>query len=465
MAQKQFNRFGLRRDFNLSDLPSPTSALNNVLSTPTMLGSEKSFTTTDLEPIRGIYITNITTSTFASLDGVTVAFTIIENGIIDNSTNPKVYRPLIKIKNRLDAAYFSTGEPFFFGGDGPNARYYDSENIIRDADAHNSIAESNGTYSIGDVVQFNSQLWRRIARENTGVPGVNPDWLLLGDYQDFFLDDEVDSDGNIITLTDNFWERGQFVYSEKLQSSFLSLFGGTNWQGFYKPTVSGTLRFLIRTTGSTIFKFQDPTSSSFELVRYGDTNVQQFNYLNGLTGSLQGTFYNSNQIEELLAIYNDSTRQLVRVALPDPMQLKHGDLIFLDIEEGQVPSQKYRILTPNDYDKQVKIHEFFIEVTEEFNKLNLSASDLDEPFNGWGRNLTTGGYFTLNIPPVGLKAAVRYTPYDRKQLKTYINSFRHKTDVAITSNIVNATQLTVSDEEYQNLMVNDYLYDLSLIHI
>ena len=459
MAQKQFNRFGLRRDFNLSDLPSPTSALNNVLSTPTMLGSEKSFTTTDLEPIRGIYITNITTSTFASLDGVTVAFTIIENGIIDNSTNPKVYRPLIKIKNRLDAAYFSTGEPFFFGGDGPNARYYDSENIIRDADAHNSIAESNGTYSIGDVVQFNSQLWRRIARENTGVPGVNPDWLLLGDYQDFFLDDEVDSDGNIITLTDNFWERGQFVYSEKLQSSFLSLFGGTNWQGFYKPTVSGTLRFLIRTTGSTIFKFQDPTSSSFELVRYGDTNVQQFNYLNGLTGSLQGTFYNSNQIEELLAIYNDSTRQLVRVALPDPMQLKHGDLIFLDIEEGQVPSQKYRILTPNDYDKQVKIHEFFIEVTEEFNKLNLSASDLDEPFNGWGRNLTTGGYFTLNIPPVGLKAAVRYTPYDRKQLKTYINSFRHKTDVAITSNIVNATQLTVSDEEYQNLMVNDYLYD------
>ena len=424
-----------------------------------MLGSEKSFTTTDLEPIRGIYITNITTSTFASLDGVTVAFTIIENGIIDNSTNPKVYRPLIKIKNRLDAAYFSTGEPFFFGGDGPNARYYDSENIIRDADAHNSIAESNGTYSIGDVVQFNSQLWRRIARENTGVPGVNPDWLLLGDYQDFFLDDDIDSDGNIITLTDNFWERGQFVYSEKLQSSFLSLFGGTNWQGFYKPTVSGTLRFLIRTTGSTIFKFQDPTSSSFELVRYGDTNVQQFNYLNGLTGSLQGTFYNSNQIEELLAIYNDSTRQLVRVALPDPMQLKHGDLIFLDIEEGQVPSQKYRILTPNDYDKQVKIHEFFIEVTEEFNKLNLSASDLDEPTNGWGRNLTTGGYFTISNPPEGLKAAVRYTPYDRKQLKTYINSFRHKTDVAITSNIVNATQLTVSDEEYQNLMVNDYLYD------
>lgn len=460
MAQKQFNRFGLRRDFNLADLPSPTSALNNVLSTPSMLGSEQSFTTTDLEPIRGIYITNITTSTFASLDGVTVAFTIIENGIIDNSTNPKVYRPLIKIKNRLDAAYFSTGEPFFFGGDGPNARYYDSENIIRDAPAHSSISESSGTYGIGDVVQYDNQLWRRVQRENTGVPGVNTDWLLLGPYEEFFLDDEVDSDGNIITLTDNFWERGQFVYSEKLQSSFLSLFGGTNWQGFYKPTVSGTLRFFIRTTGSTIFKFQDPSSSSFELVRYGNTNTTGFNYLNALTGSLQGTLYNRNQIDELLAVYNDPTRQLVRVALPDPMQLKHGDLIFLDIEEGLVPSQKYRILTPVDYDKEIKIVEFFIEVTEEFNKLNLTAASLDEPVNGWGNNLTSGGYFTTGNSPEGLKAAVRYTPYNRKQLKTYLNSFRHKTNIALTAtNIINGTQLTVTDQEYENLMINDYIYD------
>ena len=135
MAQKQFNRFGLRRDLNLSDLPSATAALNNILSNPTMLGSEASFTTEDLEPIQGIYITNITASTFNSLDGVTVPFTIVENGIVDNSSNPKVYRPLIKIKNRLDAAYFSTGEPFFFGGDGPNATYYDNQNIVRDAPA------------------------------------------------------------------------------------------------------------------------------------------------------------------------------------------------------------------------------------------------------------------------------------------------------------------------------------------
>ena len=105
MAQKQFNRFGLRRDLNLSDLPSATAALNNILRNPTMIGSEVSFTTEDLEPIDNIYITNITASTFASLDGVTVAFTIVDNGVIDNSSNPKVYRPLIKIKNRLDGEF------------------------------------------------------------------------------------------------------------------------------------------------------------------------------------------------------------------------------------------------------------------------------------------------------------------------------------------------------------------------
>jgi hypothetical protein len=460
MAQKKFNRFGLRRDFNLSDLPSPTSALNNVLSTPTMLGSEKSFTTNDLIPIQGIYITDITTSTFASLSGVTVAFTIVENGVIDNTSNPLVYKPLIKIKNRLDAAYFSTGEPFFYGGDGPNAKYYDDENIIRDADAHSISLENGQSYQIGDVVRYNQQLWRRRTNKNIGLPGVIEDWLLIGPYQDLYLNDDVDSDANVITLSDNFWERGNFLYSEKLQASFASLFGGTNWQGFYKPTVSGIIRFLVRTTGSTIFKFQDPSSSSFELIRYGSLSTTQFNYLNGITGSLQGTLYNGDQIDELLAVYNDATRQLVSVKLPNPMQLKHGDLIFIDIEEGQVPSQKYRILTPIDYDKEIKITEFFIEVTEEFNKLNLDSTSLDEPSNGWGRSLTSGGYFTITDLPEGLKGAVRYTPYDRKALKTYINSYRHRTNVAISpTNTISSTQFTVTDTEYENLMVNDYIYD------
>ena len=135
MALKAFQREGLRRDKNLSDLPSPRTALNNILSTSEMLGTNESFTVDDLAPIQNIYITNITASTFATLDGVTLEFTIIDTSVnppeVKQESNPLPFLPLVKIKNRLDTAYFSTGEPFFFGGDGPDATYYDANNIVR----------------------------------------------------------------------------------------------------------------------------------------------------------------------------------------------------------------------------------------------------------------------------------------------------------------------------------------------
>ena len=136
MALKAFQREGLRRDKNLGDLLSPNTALNNILATPSMLGQNESFTIDDLAPIKNIYITNITASTFQTLKGITLEFTVIDPGPpaeIDNESNPLPFRPLVKIKNRLDTAYFSTGEPFFNGGDGPNAKYYDTQDVIRDA--------------------------------------------------------------------------------------------------------------------------------------------------------------------------------------------------------------------------------------------------------------------------------------------------------------------------------------------
>ena len=468
MAQKQFNRFGLRRDLNLSDLPSATAALNNILRNPTMIGSEVSFTTEDLEPIDGIYITNITASTFASLDGVTVAFTIVDNGVIDNSSNPKVYRPLIKIKNRLDAAYFSTGEPFFFGGDGPNARYYDNNNIVRDA-ADYSVATDTTGYKVGDIVKYDNKLWRRISvTDGVETPGTGIQWQDLGAYTDLFFDDEIDSDGNITTLSDNFWERGQFVYSEKLQSSFLSLFGGTQWQGFYKPTTAGTTTFLLNTTGSTIFKFQEPATQSFQAVRYGAPSDFVFNYFNGATPiNEQSTNYKQSQVEELLNIYNDPTRQLVEVELEDAMNIKHGDLIYLDVQEGQVPAQRYRVLTFFDYDDVQEIPRFHIEVTEEFNKLNLDSSTLPTASGGYTTLLNDGSFSkNPNVTVQGLKAVVRYTPYERKDMKTYLNSYRHRIDIDLSAGqgnaITNATQFTVTDEVYQNIMINDFIYDYRL---
>lgn len=464
MAQKQFNQFGLRRDLNLSDLPSATAALNNILASPTMLGSEKTFTTTDLAPIQGIYVTNITASTFSSLDGVTVAFTIVDNGIIDNSSNPKVYRPLIKIKNRLDAAYFSTGEPFFFGGDGPNAKYYDNKNIVRDAPAYSPTFDTLGDYKVGDIVLYSGQLWRRIRIDKTDAPGgPENQWVVVSPAVDLFFDDEIDSDGNVTTLSDNFWEQGNFVYSEKLQSSFLSLFGGTQWEGFYKPTVSGTLTFLINTTGSTIFKFQDPTSQSFQAVRYGAPSSTVFDYFNAVTPINEGsTLYKQNQVSEILNIYNDPTRQLVEVELEDAMNIKHGDLVFLDVQEGQVPPQRYRVLTFYDYDDVQAIPRFYIEVTEEFNKLNLNSSALPNAIGGYSVLLNTGSFNKdPNLTIQGLKAVVRYTPYERKDMKTYLNSYRHKSVIELVglNAITGSNTFTVTDLLYENIMINDFIYD------
>ena len=166
MAVKIFNREGLRRDFNLSDLTAPQTALNNILATPTMLGTNDSFTINDLLPITQIYVTNITSGTFNSLNGVSVTFTVIdENGVINNATNPKVYRPLIKVKNRLDTAYFSTGEPFFFGGDGPNATYYDAERIVRDPES----VVIGKIYEDNNIVLSNNKLYRSSLEATTIV--------------------------------------------------------------------------------------------------------------------------------------------------------------------------------------------------------------------------------------------------------------------------------------------------------
>ena len=77
----------------------------------------------------------------------------------------------------------------FFGGDGLTARYYDDLQITRDVD---------GLFA--------------------GFSGTE-------------------------TFKDNFWERGDFAFADKLTSSNLSLFGGIEWSGLYKPRTSGEFRF------------------------------------------------------------------------------------------------------------------------------------------------------------------------------------------------------------------------------
>ena len=459
MAVKEFNRFGLRRDNNFSDLPSPATALNNILNTPTMLGNEESFTVTDLEPIQGIYVTNITTSTFNSLDGVTVSFTVVVNGVIDNTQNPKVYRPLIKIKNRLDTAYFSTGEPFFLGGDGPTATYYDSNNIIRDPE----LLVLNQVYPVGKVVLANNnrlyvtKIGAVTTTQLTHTSGEVNGFVHVGvrDITSVYLNRDYEPvTGEDITISDNFWERGQFIYGNKVQNSFISLFGGVNWKGLYKPTVSGRTTFWLRTTGSTVFKFQDPGSPSYVGARYGQPSSIIQN----------STWPDTAQKNALLAILNDPTRSLIEVRLEESIRLKDGDIVYLEVNEGPVISKQYRAYTFEADENDVPM--FWIEVTEDFNALNLDVSTLPVPASGITYQ-TSGGGTSLIVqdqnPISGYQSNVRYIPYDRRQLKTYVNSIYHKYPlIQGTFNVTSATSMTMSsfaEFQYYQMMINDYIYD------
>ena len=480
MAQKIFNRFGLRRDFNLSDLPDSRTALNNILQTPSMLSTEESFTTDDLTPIFGIAVTDITLTTFGGLSGTTVVFTSVDdNGIITDDT--VIYRPLIKIKTQLDSSFFSSGEPYFFGGDGPNAYYYDSNDIVRDPEQ----LEFNKEYMLNDVVISNNQVYR-VYNSNGGVSSValTPETANASGFEfirnweggsDTYFADTFDViTREVTTINDNFWERGYFGFSEKIQLSFVSLFGGVNWKGFFKPTKSGTTSFRINTTGSSIFKFQSSDSLSFQLARYGKpdaiimNNFSNFADDENLLTNSGIKRYNIDQINEIVEIYNDPTRQLVQVRLPRKQTLAHNDSIFIEVSEGQLNSKQYTVLShrtgSNDSnngggDERELIY-FFIEVTKDFNLLNVNVdTDLNVSKTGSDENLTTGNITEGPEDLEGLLCTIRYSPYKRREFKEYLNSTYHKLEIPQSSFTTSGDTLTCDEFFYNHLMINDYIYD------
>jgi len=470
MALKAFQREGLRRDKNLGDLLSPNTALNNILATPSMIGSSDSFTVDDLDPIKNIYITNITASTFSTLNGVTLSFTVVLPGppaTIDNSSNPIVYRPLVKIKNRLDTAYFSTGEPFFNGGDGPDVKYYDTGDVIRDAPtlqldqkygedinpSQQIVRSGNNLYRTSDGaerVTANGQL--------THTYGTEDGFTWVHEYNEWdpYLSPVLNElTGEDESITDNFWEQGQFIYGNKVQTSFVSVFGGANWQGMFKPTESGDANFWLRTTGSSTFRFQHPLYPSYSPLKYGKVDVTWEDSNGVFSGTLDT--YLTNLRTWLL----DGTRRWIKVVCEDNVQLQTGDIIYLEIDEGPLQARQYSIFCPTDTDPSAKPQDpslvtgqtiFFVEATTDFNLNNVnytSIPTINDPSN------------TIN----GYNGTARYFPYERRPFKTYLNRVKHKitiepSDFTAISNDGTTSTININDEElFQQMMIEDYIYD------
>jgi len=90
---KTFSKFGLKRSLNLGDIPDRKAALNNILDN--LRGARESFTWEDIELLRDISLTEITTGTFTSASNATVK-SITSNGTL------QIYEPLITLENRFD---------------------------------------------------------------------------------------------------------------------------------------------------------------------------------------------------------------------------------------------------------------------------------------------------------------------------------------------------------------------------
>lgn len=218
MASKVFNKFGAKRSQNLADLPDKKGALNNILDR--LASGSEIFTWEDLEIIRNISVSDITTQTIEKAADVTVKLTV------DGLTLP--YNPLITLENRLDKAYFTTAQPFFLGGDGLTASYYDVDAITR---------TTSGDLS-SNFIRFES---------------------------------------NKLIRQDNFWERGNFVYDTKISPEFISGYGAVVWEGYYKPSIDGVHKLSISTTG--FLKVEFDTKQESRDFSY-DEATETFNYNN-----------------------------------------------------------------------------------------------------------------------------------------------------------------------------------------
>ena len=121
MPRKVYKRTGLRRDNNLADLTSSTSALNNLLDN---LVDEQSstFISEDLNAIRGISSFGMSNAQYGIFGGSAVKTT-------SSSGIEQFFEPKVTYQNRLDKFRLVSGEPRLFGGSGLTAKYYNPTEV------------------------------------------------------------------------------------------------------------------------------------------------------------------------------------------------------------------------------------------------------------------------------------------------------------------------------------------------
>ena len=176
-SRKIFKRTGLRRDKNFSDLSDSKQALNNLLNT-LVDDADATFVSEDLDPIRTIFTTGLSSGEYQQFIGSSVKESSIDSGIF-------AVTPAITYQNRLDRFRVTSGEPRLNGGNGLTAKYFNQDQVEDTADVFTGS-------TTGDTIK-----------------------------------------------DDTFWEAGQFNYTGKIHPQSVSAAGGVQWEGFFIPTQTG----------------------------------------------------------------------------------------------------------------------------------------------------------------------------------------------------------------------------------
>ena len=256
--QKVYKRIGIRRDRNFSDLSNPTAGLENLLDTLTDVSGTQ-FLSTDLAAIKNIFARGLTNSAYLNIAGSAVKFTT-QDGITAS------FNPRITYQNRLDKIQIFTGESRLNGGDGLTAKYYQNDQII-----FNTHADFN--YNVDP---------------NTTAADVFSGITTEGVIED-----------------DRFWEAGNFAYTENVHPQSAKVNTGVKWEGYFIPTITGTVKFHTQSTGYFTVDFnkqgyeednnRNQTSASISAVGAGNTYTEHVRI--GLSTSISGiSSTGSNQI-------------------------------------------------------------------------------------------------------------------------------------------------------------------------
>ena len=215
--QKIYKRVGLRRDQNFGDLSSPTNALENLLD-KLIDDTDNTFLASDLNAIANTFAEGVTNS-----DYLKIAKSAVE--VTDSEGSTREYDPQITYQNRLDKIEIFSGEPRLRGGNGLTANYYQNDQILFDE-------PENFEYNVNPNFPV-------------GIATVTPSG-------DVFKGETTEG----IIPSDNFWEEGDFQYTAKIHPQSSKVNTGVKWEGYFIPTISGTVQFFMGSTGYFTMDFQ-----------------------------------------------------------------------------------------------------------------------------------------------------------------------------------------------------------------